>query len=292
MTCYHPVVLHQNRVSVILGPGAVRPCGQCIGCRLDRARSWALRCVHESQLHEQNSFITLTYRNENLPSDCSINQRALQLFFKRMRKYYGNESFRYYACGEYGDRFSRPHYHVCLFGIDFDDKEGIYKANYRWHKNHFQKGVFNDLYTSPSLEKIWGNGFVTVGELSLESAGYVARYCMKKITGKKAKSHYGNRVPEFALMSRKPGIGGKWFEKYSNDVYPKDFTTINGQRIKPPKYYDSLLEKLNPQMFKQLKEEREKRRLEKVTENEKRRYQQEKCKHTTCKTLKRRLDDA
>ena len=99
------------------------PCGQCIGCRLDRSLSWAIRCTHESQLHAQNSFITLTYSEDHLPWDGSLVKSHMQDFFKRLRHYCKPQKIRYYMCGEYGENLSRPHYHACLFGKDFPDKE-------------------------------------------------------------------------------------------------------------------------------------------------------------------------
>ena len=126
---------------------------------------------------------------------------------------------KYYACGEYGKRFSRPHYHVCLFGYEFPDKEVLRQGTVRLWKNVFKQGIDHTLYTSKTLEKIWGKGFVTIGELTIDSAGYVARYVMKKIYGDMAAQHYQGRLPEFALMSK--GLGKKWFEQYKSDCYPE-----------------------------------------------------------------------
>ena len=150
------------------------PCGQCIGCRLERSRQWAIRCVHEASLHTDNCFITLTYSPDCLPSDGSLNHDDFQKFFKRLRKHIAPKKIRYYMCGEYGEdlqqpsKLGRPHFHACLFGLDFDDKQ-LY--------------IVRDdvkLYTSATLEKIWGKGFVTIGDVTFESAAYVARYIAKK----------------------------------------------------------------------------------------------------------------
>lgn len=229
------------------------PCGRCIGCKLEKARQWAVRCVHESQMHDENCFITLTFNNENLPKNGSVDKRDLQLFFKRLRKFLKTDRVRYFASGEYGDKTGRPHYHICLFGYDFKDKELIYSNQ----TSEFAPSADYKLYTSKTLERVWQNkGFVTIGSLTFESAGYVARYCLKKITGKKQKSHYNGREPEFALMSRNNGIGFSWFEKYKTDVYPKDFFTINGCKQKPVRYYDYLLETKDGELFVKIKDER------------------------------------
>ena len=124
------------------------PCGRCTGCRLKYAAQWAMRCMHESQLHSRNSFITLTYNNENLPADKSINKEEMQKFFKRLRKKLGNNSIRYFACGEYGDKTSRPHYHAIIFGEDFSNDRTV----------HTKSKTGDLLYRSKNLEKIWTKG--------------------------------------------------------------------------------------------------------------------------------------
>ena len=201
------------------------PCGNCIGCRIDRSRAWAIRCVHEAQTHENNCFITLTYNDKNIPSGGGLRPIHLQNFFKELRRKYSSKTIRYFACGEYGDENQRPHYHACLFGLDFDDKLVHSTTN----------GV--PLHRSPTLEKLWRKGYSTVGNVTWESAGYVARYIMKKITGEQSDSHYMNREtgeliqPEFTRMSNRPGIGKAWFDKYHlTDLYPQDFVIIGGKK--------------------------------------------------------------
>lgn len=298
MPCYHP----QPAKKIIdkignfqIRSDVMRPCGQCIGCRLEKARQWAMRCMHEASLHEENCFITLTYNNQNLPRDLSVHKRDVQLFFKRLRKKLDGKSIKYYACGEYGDKggrrmlygpdaLGRPHYHACLFGHVFPDSEVLHAGHYNYFKNHFKQSKDFTLYNSQELADIWGNGFVTIGELTFESAGYVARYCMKKITGEKKAEHYGNKNPEFALISK--GIGREWFKKYKTDCYPKDFVTLNGRKMKPPIYYDYLLDKENPKALERIKASREEK---KVLMKPKERVRIEKVKHVQTKTLQRSL---
>lgn len=213
------------------------PCGQCIGCRLERSRQWAMRCMHEASLYECNAFVTLTYDDEHLPDFGSLDVRHFQLFMKRLRKKFG-KGVRYYACGEYGEKLSRPHFHACLFNINFSDCCAI--------------GGDDDfvLYRSSVLDALWGMGFASIGELTFESAAYVARYCTKKVSGKAAEQHY-QRVcpetgecysvkPEFALMSRRPGIGAGWYELFGSEVFPHDEVIFRGRPMKPPQYYDRL----------------------------------------------------
>lgn len=226
------------------------PCGQCIGCRLDYSRNWAIRCMHEAQMHKNNCFITLTYKDEKIPYNDiypTLDKTHLQKFMKRLRKKFG-KGVKYYACGEYGDENERPHYHLCLFGVGFKDKE------------LFSTKGGNRLYISKILDKLWTDpddkenyGFATIGELTFETAAYTARYCMKKAKGKDKDAHYeriasdtGEIIsiePEFALMSRRPGIGKLWLDTYKSDLYPHDFTVVNKAQHKPPKYYDTIMEK-------------------------------------------------
>ena len=195
----------------------ILPCGQCIACRLNKSRDWATRCVLEAKMHEQNCFITLTYSEENCPPDMSLQKRDFTNFIKRLRFNTGKK-IRYYAAGEYGDLYSRPHYHACIFGWKPDDLV-LYTV---------RNGV--NLYLSETLLKAWQyQGYVTVGDVTFESAAYVARYVTKKITGDRAEEHYCGRQPEYTVMSRRPGIGAKFFERYSTDIYGKDFLVIRDQ---------------------------------------------------------------
>jgi len=249
--CFRPLQAYRTDAGAIVftDRGSHRaltlPCGQCVGCRLERSRQWAVRCMHESQCHEYNSFVTLTYNEDSIPHDFSLNYRHFQLFMKRLRKDFPR--VRFYMCGEYGESFSRPHYHACLFGVRFSDLKP-------WRKSEagFQ------LYRSDRLERLWSHGNVEVGDVSFESAAYVARYCMKKVTGPNAELHYQaidpetgeiyNRIPEFTRMSLKPGIGFPWYERFKKEVFPLDRVVVRGVECKPPRYYRLLLDKESPLM--------------------------------------------
>lgn len=229
------------------------PCGQCIGCRLERSRRWAVRIMHEAQCWPSNCFLTLTYRDEAVPSHGSLVYRHFQLFMKRLRKARGSR-IRFFMCGEYGETTQRPHYHACLFGCDFSDA-----VDYS-----VRDGI--RLRTSRELERLWGHGFCTVGDLTFESAAYVGRYCVKKVTGRAAEDHYTRLVPEtgelvsiepeFARMSLRPGIGATWLEKFMSDVYNHDYVIVNGRKHRPPKYYDKHLAFVDPDRLEQLQHER------------------------------------
>lgn len=230
------------------------PCSRCVGCRLERSRQWAVRCMHESSLYENNCFITLTYAPEFLPKDGSLNVRDFQLFMKRLRKRFG-DGIRFFHCGEYGAKFRRPHYHAILFNFDFDDK-------YLWKEDNGYR-----LYRSPTLEVLWPYGHVSVGSATFESAAYVARYILKKVTGDAADAHYLSDIdfdtgeckvlkPEYTTMSRRPGIAKGWFDQFSSDVYPADKVVVRQKVMKPPRYYDSQFELLYPEEMERIKDMR------------------------------------
>jgi hypothetical protein len=264
MPCFHPMP------AVRMSDGSVKfvsrnkrgvestlelPCGQCIGCRLERSRQWAMRCLHESTLYDRNAFITLTYDDSNLPEGGSLNYADFQKFMKRLRKRI-KSPVRFYMGGEYGENGTiRPHYHACLFGYDFSDKV------------YFKRTASGEkIYTSKLLESLWPFGLSSVGNVTFESAAYIARYCVQKVTGDLAKSHYQvitddgvivDRTPEFNHMSLKPGIGARWLEKFQTDVFPRDYVVVNGVKTKPPKYYDVLFERENAGLFSDIVAQRE-----------------------------------
>lgn len=236
MSCYRPLAAYRASEGGITfsaakgGDTLDLPCGQCIGCRLDRAQCWALRCMHEAALHSQNCFVTLTYDEQSLPPDGSLNHRDFQLFMKRLRFHF-NLPVRYYMCGEYGELLSRPHFHACLFNIHFPDQR-TYKLNSQ------QQYV----YSSPTLDKLWPHGQSTIGRLTLQSAGYTARYTLTRITGQLADAYYQGKTPEYNKMSNRPGIGRGWFDKYAGtDLLPGDYVVdTKGRKHSVPPYYDKL----------------------------------------------------
>lgn len=267
MPCFHPIDAYKSAtvgksgkrgISFTKAEGYVDlpvkvPCNQCIGCRVDRVSQWATRLVHEAQLHDQKSFLTLTYDDEHLPLSNSLVKKDLQDFMKRLRYHHGGK-LRFYASGEYGDNYGRPHYHVILFGCDFSDR-----VKCSGNGDH-------TFYTSETLTRIWGNGFALIGSVTLETCRYVASYVIPKITGKAAEKHYERvdsetgeiiqLVPEFANMSRRPGIASEWYEKFQSDIHAPGqmkSAVVKGREIKIPKYYDRLLEKQSESEMKELK---------------------------------------
>lgn len=250
MPCYHPItgfsalgggLTFNPKMGYVDKPLTV-PCGQCIGCKLERSRQWAVRCQHEASLHLLNSFLTLTYSDVHLPLDFSVHKSHLQLFIKRLRK--SGASFRYYAVGEYGETTGRPHYHALLFGHDFADKSFVKKSS------------GGDLYRSPQLDKVWGLGNAWIGSVTFQSSAYVARYCTKKITGPAAQSHYGPRQPEFSLSSNRPAIGRAFAERFLDETIQHDNVIGDYKEQKPPRYYDKVLKRSESEHYKAIKQNR------------------------------------
>lgn len=240
------------------------PCGRCIGCRLNYSKQWAIRCMHEASLHDENCFITLTYAPEHLPFHEPWHQHStlykpdFQKFMKRFRKRTGSK-FKYYYCGEYGEKYFRPHYHACIFGYDFPDKyrvEDSPSGQTQW--------------ASPLLDDLWGLGRARIGTVTYDSAGYVARYMTKKVKGKDAATYYERLceetgeiyrlLPEYTDMSRGgrtgKGIAADWFDEFSTDVYPSDSVIVKGKPVRPPRYYDGMYEQIDPQGYEEVKKKR------------------------------------
>lgn len=218
-------------------------CGRCIGCRLDRAQQWAVRCVHEASLHDSNCVITLTYDEDHLPPGGSLVRKDFQDFMKRLRRWFRGQRVGVFYCGEYGDGLQRPHFHACLFGLWFSDAVEMPGVS--------QSGARQ--WRSATLERLWPFGFSSIGDLNFQSAAYIARYSLKKVGGERAKTHYrrvdvatGEAVdlePEFVGMSLRPAIAKLWFERFGSDVFPSDFVVTQGRKAKVPRYYQRLLKR-------------------------------------------------
>lgn len=293
MSCYYPItaykVARRNKAGDLLFYEVVfeerkgdviqylkLPCGSCDGCRLERARQWAVRCVHEARMHERNCFITLTYNDEHIPDRGELNYRDFQLFMKRLRKrfqykvrgkkYHGpvaSRPIRFFMCGEYGESGRRPHFHACIFGIDFDDRVD------------FKTGPGGSkVYTSRTLDSLWTDregasmGFCTVGDVSFDSAGYVARYVTKKVRGGEdlkgldiETGEVYTLTQEFCRMSLRQGVGYEFYKKFGSDMYPNDICVVNGVVQRPPKFYWKKLVESDPELAEELSFARAERSL-------------------------------
>lgn len=259
------------------------PCGRCIGCRLERSRQWAVRIMHEASLYEDNCFLTLTFDPEHLSSMCptgSLDRSHMQNFLKRLRQKFSAVKIRTFYCGEYGELMGRPHYHMCLFNLDFKDKVLEFVSNgFRY-------------YSSVLLSSVWPFGYCVISDLTFDSAAYVARYCVKKVNGDDAQQHYGGRLPEFCQASLKPGIGSAWLDKHGEtDCFARDEIVVDGVKCKPPRYYDKRFERDDPARFERVKQARVKRAIEHADDATfKRLVVREKCLKVRFNKLVRKLE--
>lgn len=268
------------------------PCGQCIHCRLNYARDWAVRCMHEAQMHQEqgneSSFITLTYNDEEIPTNWSLQPDHWTKFIKRLREKIRHEQpeLRFFMAGEYGkacricrqseddcrnysrhqfvEGLGRPHFHAILFGYNFPDK-----TLWRTSNGH-------EIFRSELLEDTWTYGNSEIGSVTFDSASYVARYITKKITGEQSNEHYLDidpytgeyisRLPEYCRQSRgrgwktgtiitSGGIGSGWFRKYYGDTHD-DICHIEGKPHPIPAYYDSILERIDYDEYNHRKDRR------------------------------------
>lgn len=209
--------------------------------------------MDEARFYDETSFLTLTYRDETLPAGGSLDLPAYQRFLKRLRKHLAPVRVRFFGCGEYGDRTERPHYHLVILGHAFLADR----------KHHSGTGSLK-LYTSETLDKLWPDGFATIGSVTHDSAGYVARYVTKKVTGdrEKVEAHYRGRTPEFMTCSKNLGL--EYFRQFKADLYPDDFQVFKGRKMRVPRYYDK---QLPEEYLATLKEQRMQRALARASNN-------------------------
>lgn len=203
-----------------------------------------MRIVQEAEMHEENMFLSLTYNDDNLPENATLVKKDVQLFLKRLRKFLEPIKIRYYACGEYGETNNRPHYHIIIFGF--------WPADSQYYK-HSSGG---NLYTSEDIAKIWKKGYAVFGTVNWETASYTSSYVTKKISGEKEKEHYKGRLPEFAIMSRRPGVGYSFYKKYEDEIKKHDSVVCRGKEMRPPRYYDKILAKDDQKLLDEKKDKR------------------------------------
>lgn len=282
MTCYHPLTgiyygektaTGKRKLRIVSGISPMYnyqksldvipiPCGHCIGCRLDYSRSWADRMLLELETMKKGIFLTLTYDNEHAhwsqfyeddsPMYATLNKRDFQLFIKRLRKKFEGVKIRYYYAGEYGPKTLRPHYHAILFGFGLNDLPDLLP--------HGRNELGQEYYISSMLSETWGLGYCLCSNVSWKTCAYVSRYVTKKLNGP-LSDEYARRnvIPEFADMSRRPGIGKEYLNLHPDCL---DYNSINlndtdgGIKMSIPKYYLKQLELTDPERYANMKEQR------------------------------------
>lgn len=245
MPCYHPKPAKRAEGGGITfalrgeEPQLWIPCQNCLGCREQQQQQLAIRLLHESREASHKIFLTLTYDDEHEPA--GLEKRQLQLFMKRLRRK-TNAKIKYLACGEYGDRTQRPHYHAAMLGLAITDRIKWDSENYR----------------SEQLEATWGQGIVTVSDLTDDRARYVAGYVLKK-AGYRKQTYCDEDGVEleapFRVMSK--GMGRQWLKKYQNDLR-HGYMQHDGVKYTIPRYYKDIIKKENKTLQAQIETEREK----------------------------------
>lgn len=259
MACYHPKQAWRAPIGTSFAGGRVitftnpnnpefieikLPCGKCVGCQRKKVKDWTTRIMKEARFHLNNEFVTLTYDEDHLPEDGSLHPEHITNFFKRLRA--DGYEFRYFQCGEYGSESKRPHHHVIFFGLNFHDEVPFYDSVSSYRVSNY-------------LAKKWPYGFHLIGDLTEQSAAYVAGYVAKKFYGspEEKEKHYEGRHPEYVTMSRRPGIGTEFYESFKSDIYPSDFIiNSSGNRCGIPSFYDKKLKRDDLQLYFDLKERR------------------------------------
>jgi len=219
------------------------PCRKCLACRLNMAREKAIRAIHESKSYENNIFLTLTYDQEHI-GDGKLHYRDFQLFMKKLRKEiyestldYDKHKHRisYMVTGEYGDKTKRPHWHAIIFNYSPSDKKFL--------RNDPDQPTF----TSEIITNLWGNGSTMFGNVTLDSASYVARYAAKKLGHGKDQDHDYHPIHK---TSSKHAIGKSFIEKYYQDIFNHGFVVLpNGQKAGIPRYYEDWFKKNHPDAY-------------------------------------------
>lgn len=235
--------------------------------------------MHEATLYEDSRFVTMTYDDEHLPAGGTLRPEDFVGFMKRLRWRYG-EGIRYFQCGEYGEQFGRPHHHALLFNLRFKDEK------------RFKEEDGITLFTSDELDELWGFGQCTIGEVTFETAAYIARYTLKKVVGPAAEAHYGARVPEYLTMSRRPGLGCGYVERWRGEIYRSgrsDAVISRGRLMRPPRYYDESVRKTAPSVIARVKMRRRKE-AEQDPERGKRLWEKEAVKEEAIKHLTRAIE--
>lgn len=254
------------------------PCRECIGCEDAAARDWATKCYCESKLHDRNCFLTLTYDQAHVPPHRMLRKRDVTLFIKRLRKHFAPVRLRYFYVGEYGTRTWRPHYHLCGFGFDLDDKKAYGKS----------KGGF-PLYESATLDRLWGMGKCTVQDMTAETAYYAAGYCTKKRDPHKTTTEADQAkwvpkkerarvcidtdtgekyryVPEFHEASTRPtALGIGFLERYPLDVWTAQGIVLPDGHINPiPQSFLAKIQQWCEDDYNALKDARREKALQRI----------------------------
>lgn len=217
MKCKSPVRIYKNLEIEKYPDGLEVPCGKCLSCKVKKRSEWALRLKHELYYHENSCFITLTYDEDSLPENNSLVKRDLQNFFKRLRKNLKSIKIKYFAVGEYGDKYGRPHYHIIMFGLGLSKLDKLY------------------------ISLNWRKGLVDIGQCNEKSIHYTTSYINKVYDNKLKEDYYdiyGLQVP-FKMCSN--GLGKQYALDNREAIEFNKKLNNNGYECSIPRYYLKVL---------------------------------------------------
>lgn len=260
MACFYPIQMFQlesgrvtqdsNAVDIVRSFPA--PCRRCLGCANDEKIEWGLRGMHEAKMHRFSAFCTFTYGDLYLPPNENCCYAHFQTFMKDLRAHTPGSVYSYMANTEYGGRTHRPHAHANIFGLFPDDAKLYAKPN------------GNNLYTSKSLDELWGRGSVKFGQVTVGTAVYVGSHLAAKID---TDAYIARRLwtdpetgevilrcPEEFHASKRPAIGKRWYDAYGAHTRAHDFVLDSrGCRLPVPALYDRWHKELDPAGLEEVK---------------------------------------
>lgn len=238
------------------------PCGRCRECRMAIARDWGIRAMHDVKAHTRtgsgSAFVTLTLDDTKVHDCVGLDPRMLKLFHMRANARLGG-GLRYLSVGEYGDKNQRPHYHCIFTNKGFADR--------KWCANG---STGEKLYESKILNELWPHGYAHIGDVSYKSAMYVARYVLKKVSPELYGERYerivaGKQIfvpPEFAVMSRRPGLGRPFYDLYKEELLANDSCIVDGHKSPLPRYYSNVFKAEDPDAYERLRKQRKRESVE------------------------------
>lgn len=251
MPCYHPIpaVRESSKRPGLPDKNGMKlhpkgeapsnwlPCQKCLGCRERQQQELAIRVEHEARNAEHKHFLTLTLDEEHIGDGGLHYREHMQKFWKRVRRDL-KTPIKHLTCGEYGDRTRRAHYHAAVIGLQINDLK-------KWEGENSR---------SPTLEQKWGNGIVTISELTTDRIRYVAGYVLKKAGYRKQIycDEYGEEMEApFRKMSQ--GLGKEWITKYATDLQ-HGYLQHNGAKYSIPRYYADKIKANRPDIHQRIQE--------------------------------------
>lgn len=245
MTCLTPVTIVRpyRRMGRRYEDAAVPvPCGKCPVCLINRQKDWIFRMTQELKRSTTASFITLTYEMAPITENglLTLDHSHVQKFLKRLRKQQ-HLPIKYYAVGEYGSKYGRPHYHLIIFNLKSSTILRGDSITDLWHAGTWAEAR---------------PGITQLDACTSGSIGYVAGYCHKGSW--KPVNAQDDRKPHYSAMSK--GIGLNYLSETKYNYHKKNLiayvTNPGGHLQRLPRYFkDKIFTKQEKDEIQKLTEE-------------------------------------